>query len=90
MKLSAALKIASTVGKYLIRHHQARVQARATLREALNEYKVDRYNAELRDRAAGRVPYDASIHEESMKHQAGRNPTTRISIKPKMKGEQGS
>ncbi len=90
MKLSAALRIASQVGKFLIKRYQAKASARANLRESLNEYQVERYNAELRERAAGKVPYDASIHKESMKHQAGRNPTTRINIKPSMKGEQGS
>ena len=90
MKLSAALRIASTIGKFMIKRYQAKASARANLREALNEYQVERYNAELRERVAGKVPYDASIHEESMKHQAGRNPTTRINIKPSMKGEQGS
>ena len=90
MKLSAALRIASTIGKFMIKRYQAKASARANLREALNEYQVERYNADLLERAAGKVPYDASIHEETLKHREGRNPTTRINIKPSMKGEQGS
>jgi hypothetical protein len=85
MKLSMVLAIADKVGRMLLKHHMDGVTARASLREAWREYQVERYNAELRERAVGKVPYDASIHEESMKHQGGINPTTRIDITNKHK-----
>jgi hypothetical protein len=92
MKLSMVLAIADKVGRMLLRHHMDGVTARASLREAWREYQVERYNAELRERAVGKVPYDASIHEEALNSQQGRNPTTRIDLtsKTKTRSEQGS
>jgi hypothetical protein len=84
MKLSMVLAIADKVGRMLLKHHMDGVTARASLREAWRVYQVDRLNAELRERTAGKVPYDASIHQEAMNRQ-GRNPTTRIDITNKHK-----
>ncbi len=77
-----------------MRHHKAKREARASLRTFWRVYQVEKYNAELRQRVAGKVPYDASIHEETLKNRQGSNPTTRIDLTSKRKqdrkGEQGN
>ena len=89
MNIKLGLKIAGQIGKFLIKRHTERAVAKATLRQAWREYQADRYNAELRERVAGKVPYDASIHEETLRHQGGINLTTRIDLMRGKKGEQG-
>ena len=87
MSVKLALVIAGKVGRFFLAQYAERRKAKAAARQAWREYQVERLNAELQERVSGKIPYDASIHEESMKHQTGRNPTTRISIKPNMKRE---
>ena len=86
MSVKLALEIAGKVGKFFLAQYEERREAKAAARQAWRDYQVERLNAELRERASGKVPYDTSIHEESMKHQGGINPTTRIDLMRK-KGE---
>lgn len=49
-------------------------------RAKLAEWETERLNADLAEyHRTGKVPYDSSI----AKHMGGRNPTTRIELKPK-------
>jgi hypothetical protein len=59
---------------------QMKMELNSITRAKLAEWEVERLNADLAEyHRTGKAPYDSTI----AKHIQGRNPTTRIELKPK-------